>query len=186
MMMMTMDGITSLEKVSYVNSRRLRRSNREQTQPTYTKVTREIGPRYSEEPPGPEGPMDSYKSFLTKRVININAGDAKDCKISDDEMCYHIIGIVMAQYFSLKAGLKKFGVPGKKATTKILSQLHYMVTCIPIDPAKLTKADRLTILSSLMLLIEKRDGTVKARACAVGGKQRREGTNPTTTMTTLC
>jgi len=84
------------------------------------------------------------------------------------------IGAIMAQHFSLNAGLKKFGVPGEKATTKELTQLHDMVTFIPRDPAKLNRADMLKALSSLMFLIEKRDGTSKVRACVDGSKQRRD------------
>jgi hypothetical protein len=118
--------------------------------------------------------MDSYNSFLSEGVINMNAGDAEDYKMTDDEVNHHIIGVVMAQHFSLKAGLKKFGVPGEEATTKELTQLHDMVTFIPMDPTKLSRADRLKALSSLMFLIEKRDGTIKGRACADGSKQRRD------------
>ena len=80
----------------------------------------------------------------------------------------------MAQHFSLKAGLKKFGVPGERTTTNELTQLHDMVTFIPMDPAKLSIADRLKALSSLIFLIKKRDDTLKARACADGIKQRRD------------
>ena len=65
--------------------------------------------------------MDSHKSFLTEGIININAGDAEDYKMSDNKVSYHIIGVVLSQYFSLKTGLKKFGVPGEKATTKELT-----------------------------------------------------------------
>ena len=50
--------------------------------------------------------MGSYHSFLNKGVVNINDGDAEDYKMSDDEVNHHIIGVVMAQYFSIKAGLK--------------------------------------------------------------------------------
>ena len=79
--------------------------------------------------------MDSYNSFLAKGVINMNAGDAEDYKMTDDKVN---IGVVMAQHFSLKAGLKMFGVPGEEATTKELTQLHNMVTFIPMDPTRLS------------------------------------------------
>ena len=75
--------------------------------------------------------------------------------MTDDEVNHHIIGVVKAQYFSLKAGLKKFGVPREEATTKELTQLYDMATFIPMDPTKLSRADRLKALSSLMFLIEK-------------------------------
>ena len=131
------DDIAPAAEGSYMNSRGLRRSNRERTQPMYTKVTG-TGKKYAEAPKGKEGPMDSYNSFLIKGVINMNAGDAEDYKMSDDEVNHHIIGVVMAQHFSLKAGLKKFGVPGEEATTKDLTQLHDIVTFIPMDPTKLS------------------------------------------------
>ena len=114
------DDIAPAAEGSYMNSRRLRRSNRERTQPMYTKVTG-TGKKYAEAPKGKEGPMDSYNSFLSKGVININAVDAEDYKMTDDEVNHHIIGVIMAQHFSLKAGLKKFGVPGEEATTKELT-----------------------------------------------------------------
>ncbi len=85
----------------------------------------------------------------------MNAGDAENYKMIDDKVNYHIIGGVMAQHFSLKAGLKRFGVPGEEATTKELTQLHDMVAFIPMDPTRLSQADRLKALSSLMFLIEK-------------------------------
>ena len=49
-----------------------------------------------------------------------------------------------------------------------------MITFIPMDPTKLSQADRLKALSSLMFLIEKRYGKTKGRACADGSKQRRD------------
>ena len=71
--------------------------------------------------------------------------------MSDDEVTYHIIRVMMDHHFSLKVSLKKFGVPGEKATMKKLTQLHGMVTFIPMDPTKSTRADRLMALSSSML-----------------------------------
>ena len=111
------DDVAPATEGSYMNSRGLRRSNRERKQPMYTKVTG-TGKRYAEAPRGEEGPMDSYKSFLSEGVINMNAGDAEDYKMTDDEVNHHIIGVVMAQHFSLKAGLKKFEALGKKPLPK--------------------------------------------------------------------
>ena len=55
---------------------------------------------------------------------------------------------------------------------KKLTQLHAMTTFIPLEPKKLTRDDRIKALSSLMLLVEKQDGTIKTRTCADGSKQR--------------
>jgi len=54
------------------------------------------GKKYTKESKGKEGPMDSYKSFPAKGVIKMNAGDAEDYNMSDDEVNYHIIGVLMA------------------------------------------------------------------------------------------
>ena len=69
----------------------------------------------------------------------MNTRDAKDYNTSGEEMDYQIVGVVLSQKFSLKAGLKKFGKPGEKASVKELTQLHDMATFIPLDPKKLTR-----------------------------------------------
>ena len=96
-----------------------------------------------------------FVNQLYSKIKLRRQSDLIDVLQSDDEVNHDIIGVVMAQHFSLKAGLEKLGVPGEKATTKELTQLHTMVTFIPMDPAKLTRADRLKALSSLVLLIKK-------------------------------
>jgi hypothetical protein len=40
---------------------------------------------------------------------------------------------IALQQFSIKAGLKKFGIRGEKAVTKELKQLHDMITFFPLD-----------------------------------------------------
>ena len=104
----------------------------------------------------------------------MNAGDAEDYKISGEELNYHIIGVLLAQQFILMADLKKFGKPGYKSSVKGMNQLHDMTTFISLYPKKLTREDRINALSSIMLLVEKRDGTIEARTCADGSKQRRD------------
>ena len=88
-------------------------------------------------------------------------------------MNYHIIGVVLDQQFSLMDGLKNFGKPGEKASVKDMTQLHYMKTFIPLYPQKLTRKDILKALSSLVFLVEKLDGAIKAITCADGIKQKR-------------
>ena len=50
--------------------------------------------------------------------------------------------------------------------------MHDMETYIPIDQKKLSKSDRSKALSAFVFLVEKHDGSIKARKCAVGSKQR--------------
>ena len=83
----------------------------------------------------------------------------------------YIMGIIMTQY-SLNKGLKEFGDRGEEAVVKELSSLKDMDTFFPMDAETLTKEQRAKAISSLMFLKEKRDGTIKGRACAIGTPQR--------------
>ena len=69
----------------------------------------------------------------------MNAGGAEDYKMSDEELIYHIIGLVLSQKFSLMDFIKNFGKPGDKAIVKELTQLHDMTTFTPLYPKKLTR-----------------------------------------------
>ena len=78
----------------------------------------------------------------------------------------------MIQQYNLKTGLKLFEDKCEKDVTKELTQLHDMETSIPMDPTKITKKDIVEALSPLMILVDKRGGTVKARFCVFGSKRR--------------
>ena len=106
--------------------------------------------------------------------MHINVQDPAYFTYNGSASLEEIIGVSMAQHFSVRYGLKLFGVRGEKAVSKDLDQLHNMHTCDPVDPKKLTKKQSMDTLSSLMFLIEKRNGAVKARACDDGSKQRKK------------
>ena len=53
-----------------------------------------------------------------------------------------------------------------------MQQQHDMMTYIPLDPIKLTKAEKQAALNSLMHLVEKRNERIKSRFCADSSKQR--------------
>ena len=53
-----------------------------------------------------------------------------------------------------------------------LTQLHGMTIFIPMDTNKLTREYKIKALSSLMFLAGKQYGTIKARTCTDGSKQR--------------
>ena len=59
-------------------------------------------------------------------------------------MKYQIIGVVLAQKFSLKDGLKKFGNPGEKSSVKELTQIHDTLKDIPAElPGMDTEVDNI-------------------------------------------
>ena len=41
-----------------------------------------------------------------------------------------------------------------------------------MNPKKLSRIDRLKVLSTLMFIVDKRDGAIQARNCVVGSKQQ--------------
>jgi hypothetical protein len=78
----------------------------------------------------------------------------------------------MTQY-SLKKGLRKFQKVGEEAVSKELNQLHMRETLTPQHSNDLSDSQKQKALESLMFLKEKREGTIKGRACADGRKQRK-------------
>ena len=80
---------------------------------------------------------------------------------------------IFTQY-SLKVGEQKFGKEGTNAAQKEMEQLHYRDTFKPVLPADLDSRAKRKALESLIFLKEKRDGTIKGRACADGRKQRED------------
>ncbi len=68
-----------------------------------------------------------------------------------------------------------------------MTQLHIMDTWTAMDPAKLTREDRMKALSSLLFLKEKQTGKIKGRACVNGAPQwayipKEEAASPTVSM----
>ncbi len=73
----------------------------------------------------------------------------------NEETNLHVLGVIMAQQLSLKAGLQKFGDRGKKAVTKELTQLHEKIAYVPVDPEKMSMEQKNDAMRSLCLLTEK-------------------------------
>jgi len=66
----------------------------------------------------------------------------------------------------------KFGNRARQAARSELSQLNERMVFTPIHREDITKEEIRKSMESLMFLTEKRDGTIKARACANGSVQR--------------
>ena len=80
----------------------------------------------------------------------------------------------MDQHLRVRSGLKRFGDRGEKYVSKELNQLHNIHTYYPVDPKNLTKKQSMDALNSIMFLIEKRNGVVKALVCSDGSKHRKQ------------
>ena len=76
------------------------------------------------------------------------------------------------EMYTLKQGLKKFGEKGYESAYGEMDQLHQRNTFQPIHPDKMTRPEWKKVLESIVFLIQKRDGRVKARTVANGSVQR--------------
>jgi hypothetical protein len=80
--------------------------------------------------------------------------------------------VAFAQLYSLKAGLKKFGEVGKTNALTKLTQLHTYETYHPVHAKLLSPAEQKQALLSLMNIVKKHNGRVRAQAVADGSKER--------------
>ena len=81
------------------------------------------------------------------------------------------LGMSFVETYNLKKGMKKFGERGEKAAYKEMKQLHDRVCFRPINPNTMTPTERRRALESLLFLVEKKSGEVKARTVANGSAQ---------------
>jgi Reverse transcriptase (RNA-dependent DNA polymerase)/Zinc knuckle len=79
--------------------------------------------------------------------------------------------VCMTQY-SVKQGLKIFGMEGAKAVVAEMRQLEDRDVLIPRKGSMLSDKEKSSALQYLMFLKQKRCGKIKARGCADGRKQR--------------
>ena len=93
--------------------------------------------------------------------------------IADINMKVQIVGASFGQQYILPKGLKKFGKQGRDATHKELDQLHRRACFTPIDVSQMTPSEKKKAQQAIVLLTEKRDGTIKGR-CVHNGKPTRE------------
>jgi Reverse transcriptase (RNA-dependent DNA polymerase) len=81
--------------------------------------------------------------------------------------------VSFAQQYVLQKGLTKFGQRGSEAVKKELEQLHRRNCFMPMDVSELNNTEKKRAQAALMLLTEKRDGSIKGR-CVYNGKPTRE------------
>jgi len=97
-------------------------------------------------------------------------------------ICHH--GASFAQQFIFQKGQKKFGKRGNQAAINEFNQLHHRNCFTPIDLSKLMPLEKKKAQAAMMLLSEKKDGTVKGRCVCEGSKTRPYFTKEETTSPT--
>jgi hypothetical protein len=68
--------------------------------------------------------------------------------------------------------LRKFGQDGYNAALQEMRQLHDRIVFKPINVSELTQQEKQQAMDSLIFLVQKDDGRIKARTCANGSIQR--------------
>ena len=89
-----------------------------------------------------------------------------------DGMILHVVGVILAQQYSVNKGIQLFGDRARESVSKELQQLHDYKTYTPVFAHELTPEQRREALNSLIFITEKRCGRVKSRACVDGSAQR--------------
>src|SRR5210317_1366865 len=116
---------------------------------------------------------EENQNFITKYGREIKQNEMLN--ISDNNKQTHCNAQLTAklmQQVSLREGLRRFGEEGNRAALAEMEQLHMRDTFKPVLPSNLTPEKKKEVLESIMLLKQKRDGTIKGRNCADGRKQR--------------
>ena len=73
---------------------------------------------------------------------------------------------------TMRQGIKKHGENDKDKLVVELTQIHDRVVFTPVDSSDLTSEQKYEAMRLPMFLKEKRDKTLKGRACADGRKQQ--------------
>jgi hypothetical protein len=92
--------------------------------------------------------------------------------------------VALTQY-NVKRGLALYGKAASDAVLAELKQLHDRKTIRPRVATELTLSEKRKALAYLMFIKEKRCGTIKARGCADGRKQRLYKTKEETSSPTV-
>lgn len=94
-----------------------------------------------------------------------------DAGVSDG-VVLHVVGVILAQQYSVKKGIQLFGDRARESVSKELQQLHDYKTYTPVYAHELTPEQKREALNSLIFITEKRCGRIKSRACVDGSAQR--------------
>ena len=81
-------------------------------------------------------------------------------------------GHQFTQTYGLTKGIKKFGTKGREAAYEEMNQLHNRTVFKPTRVEEMTQMERHRAMESIIFLVEKKDGRIKAQTCANGSTQR--------------
>ena len=106
-----------------------------------------------------------YNHDLAKVAVSFLQALRHRTKTTKHEQCHLVT-------YSLQKGIKKFQRKGFDAAKGEMKQLHDRECWKPIKVSSMSASEKRKALVSLIFLVEKKDGRIKARHCANGSKQR--------------
>merc|ERR1711966_512027 len=109
--------------------------------------------------------------------IEVNHGSRPMRQLSEEESKAHVVGLVLAQMYSLRKGTELFGEKAEQATMTELSQIDDFERYRPLHKHEISEQDRRDALESMIKVTEKRADEeghrkIKSRIVADGSKQR--------------
>src|SRR5210317_402532 len=105
---------------------------------------------------------EETQKYITKYGREIKQNEMLNISDNNKQIyCNAKLTAKLMQQVSLREGLKRFGEEGNKAVLAEMEQLHMRDTFRPVLPSNLTPEKKKEVLESIMLLKQKRDGTIK-------------------------
>ena len=98
-------------------------------------------------------------------------GTAPPPKMNESQIESHMVGVVMAQQYSMKKAKELFGDKAGAAVMRELAQINKFETYVPLKASDLSWEEKKKALESLIFVTEKRNGDIKARKVTHGSKQ---------------
>ena len=109
-------------------------------------------------------------------VINLQThGTTPPPKMTESQIASHLMGVVIAQQYSMKKAKGLFGDKADAAVMRELNQVNEFETYVPLKANDLSLEEKKKALESLIFVTEKRNRNIKYRKVADGSKQRTYG-----------
>ena len=127
---------------------------------------------------------------MKRGVINLQLDDnaPPPPEMTEAQTDAHIIGVILVHKYGIKKGMDLFGEKADTTVVKEPTQIHELETYEPILASDISWEEKKKALESLLFIIEKINGNIKARKVADGSKQRTyngydkaDGSSPTFT-----
>ena len=101
-------------------------------------------------------------------------GTALPPKMTESQIEYHLVGVVMAQQYSINKAKELFGDKADAEGTKELNQMHAFETSVPVQikANDISREEKKKALKSLIIVTKKINGDTQVRKVVCKYKHR--------------